>query len=343
VSLLDIVRREIEQTGPMPISRYMALCLGHPDHGYYMTRDPLGGCGDFTTAPEISQMFGEMVGAWLVVVWQSMGRTDCRLVELGPGRGTLMADARRVAARAGFAPDIWLIETSSALRALQRRRVPDANWAETLAEVPEGPIILVANEFFDALPVRQYLTEPGSAREIVIALDAGGSLSMGLTAPFPMEGALPGWDQFASAAGAVAGEIGERLGACSGAALIVDYGFGAADRPPGPTLQAVRGHEKVDVLASPGDVDLSALVDFDRLARQLAPAETWRTTQGSFLTSLGIGHRAAALADARPEAADEIADALERLTSPAAMGTLFKVLAAASPGIGPLPGFEEIA
>jgi len=137
------------------------------------------------------------------------------------------------------------------------------------------------------------------------------------------------------AAGAVAGEIGERLGACSGAALIVDYGFGAADRPRGPTLQAVRGHEKVDVLASPGDVDLSALVDFDRLARQLAPAETWRTTQGSFLTSLGIGHRAAALADARPEAADEIADALERLTSPAAMGTLFKVLAAASPGMWP--------
>ena len=158
--LEQIIHAEIVAGGPMSVARYMDLCLGHPEHGYYLTRDPLGGAGDFTTAPEISQMFGEMLGTWVAAVWIDAGRPDLRLVELGPGRGTLMADMLRVLGRAGATPEIWLVETSPTLRAIQARAVPDAIWAESCEEVPDGPAVIVANEFLDALPVRQFLSGP---------------------------------------------------------------------------------------------------------------------------------------------------------------------------------------
>lgn len=369
MSPLDrLIRAEIEAAGPISVARYMALCLGHPEHGYYATRDPLGQAGDFTTAPEVSQMFGEMIGLWLVERWQAMGGGSTRLVELGPGRGTLMADALRVGARAGFAPDLWFVETSPALRAAQAERVPHAQWAERLADVPEGPALILANEFFDALPVHQFLATPEGWRERQIGL-VGGALAWGLSAPLPGGpgplrsaalsrcgppatkrpralrspsdcAAAPGWAERSPMAEAVASEIAARVRA-GGAALLIDYGYGAADRPPGPTLQAVRAHRKADPLHAPGEADLTWLIDLDALAGEFRGLETWHTTQGAFLARLGIGQRAAQLAAARPDQAEAVADALERLTGPDQMGTLFKVLAAVPPGRTAPPGFED--
>ncbi|MEO1494675.1 MAG: SAM-dependent methyltransferase, partial [Pseudomonadota bacterium] len=175
MALADLIRREIAQTGPMSVARFMELCLAHPEYGYYRTRDPLGAEGDFITAPEISQMFGEMIGVWLVQVWRDMGEPPVKLIELGPGRGTLMADALRVMDRAGMAEvaQIWFIETSPALRTAQAKRVPQARWADRIDDVPKGPSIVLANEFFDALPVRQFLCAADGWRERVVGLDIG--------------------------------------------------------------------------------------------------------------------------------------------------------------------------
>ena len=320
----------------MSVARYMSLCLGHPEHGFYMRADPLG--RDFTTAPEISQMFGEMIGAWVTTVARPLGAT--RLVELGPGRGTLMADAARVMARAGLTPEIWLVETSPALRSEQATRVPGARWTARLEEVPEGPAVFLANEFLDALPVHQFLRSADGWRERQIGL-VDGALAWGLSAPLPRRDTAPegAWEEHAPSADAVVTEIARRLAAHPGAALLVDYGYMATDRPAGPTLQAVQRGTKVDPLANPGESDLTWLVDFDRLARTLGGQ---LTTQRAFLAALGIGQRATALARSVPEKADEIATALERLTAPAQMGTLFKVLGAASDGFGPLPGFQTM-
>jgi SAM-dependent MidA family methyltransferase len=341
-----IIRAQIRAAGPISVADYMALCLGHPIHGYYVTRDPLGTAGDFTTAPEISQMFGEMIGLWLARVWRDAGRpAPFRLVELGPGRGTLMADALRAARVApGFhaAADLWLVETSPRLRAEQARRLPGARWADRLAQVPEGPMLLVANEFLDALPVRQYLATAGGWREKRVGLD-GDRLIWGLSAPLPGGRDAPEgtWREESPAADAVAGEISGRIAQDGGAALIVDYGYCATDRPPGFTLQALRRHGAADPLAAPGEADLTWLIDFDRLAAGLAPLGTACAAQGAFLARLGIGQRAAALAAARPGEAGAIADALERLTAVDQMGTLFKALAAWGPGQPTPPGFEE--
>ncbi len=369
-----LIRREIAQTGPLTVARYMQLCLGHPTLGYYATRDPLGAAGDFITAPEISQMFGEVLGAWIVAIWQAIGRPAFRLVELGPGRGTLMADALRVLAAAGArdAAEPWLVETSPALRVEQARRLPGARWADRLDEVPEGPFVLVANEFLDALPVRQFLKSQAGWRERLVGLagdgsgggrdgrghggeipdgapgggsPAGGRLAWGLsdTLPGADDAPVAAWREVSPAADAVAAEIARRLAAAPGAALVIDYGYRAADRPPGFTLQAVRAHARADPLESPGRADLTWLLDFDALARALAASgATVRVAgQGAFLARLGIGRRAEVLARARPEQADAIADALERLTGAQAMGTLFKAAAAVSPGLGVPPGFEE--
>ncbi|HSF96718.1 MAG TPA: SAM-dependent methyltransferase [Thermohalobaculum sp.] len=341
-----IVRAQIRATGPMSVADYMALCLGHPRHGYYVTRDPLGAAGDFTTAPEISQMFGEMIGLWLAQVWAGMGRPAAfRLVELGPGRGTLMADALRVGrAVPDFvqAAEPWLVETSPTLRAAQAARLPDAQWADRLDEVPGGPILLIANEFLDALPVRQYLATARGWCEKRVGLQ-GDRLVWGLSAALPggcdaPEGA---WREESPAADSVAGQIAARIARDGGAALIVDYGYRAADRPPGPTLQALRRHAPADPLEAPGEADLTWLIDFDRLAGKLAPLNTACALQGAFLARLGIGQRAGMLASARPGEADAIADALERLTAPAQMGSLFKALAAWGSGQPVPPGFEE--
>ena len=347
----DRLAARIRAEGPLTVADFMHECLAHPDQGYYATRDPLGAAGDFTTAPEISQMFGEMAGVWLAAVWKAMGAPEpVRLVELGPGRGTLLADALRAGRSAGLsaAADVWLVETSPALRAVQGDRVPRARWASTLAEVPEGPLLLVANEFFDALPVRAFLLGPEGWRERLLGLE-GGRLAWGLSpalpeavAPRPAGAVPPGhdWVESCPALEPLAGEIARRLGAQGGAALIVDYGF-TRDRPPGPTLQAVRGHARVDPLEAPGECDLTWLVDFAALARALDGLATAVTTQGAFLAGMGIGARAEALARARPEAAGTVADALERLTAPDGMGGLFKVLAAWPSGAAHPPGFGD--
>jgi NADH dehydrogenase [ubiquinone] 1 alpha subcomplex assembly factor 7 len=360
-----LIRAEIAAVGPMTVARYMELCLAHPRHGYYATRDPLGAAGDFVTAPEISQMFGEMVGVWVSAVWEGMGRPAFRLVELGPGRGTLMADALRVlrAAGAAGAAEVWLVETSAPLRAEQAARVPGARWAARLTDVPEGPAIVLANEFLDALPVRQFLRSGQGWRERMVGLAPPGgpgsspgqpcaapepALRWGLSAALPMpEGAPSGapvgaWREVSPAADALVAELAGRLATHPGALLVIDYGYRAQDRPPGPTLQSLRRHAHADPLECPGEADLTWLVDFDALARGLGAvgAQVAVTTQGAFLARLGIGARAAALARAHPDRANEIADALARLTGDEAMGRLFKVAAAVSPGLPAPPGCE---
>jgi NADH dehydrogenase [ubiquinone] 1 alpha subcomplex assembly factor 7 len=347
-----LIGAEIAQTGPMTVARFMELCLLHPEHGFYATRDPLGAAGDFVTAPEISQMFGEMIGAWVAALWQGMGRPRFRLVELGPGRGTLMADALRVlrAAGAAAAAEVWLVEASAPLRAEQAHRVPGARWADRLDEVPDGPVIVLANEFLDALPVRQFLKTPEGWRERLVGLAPveessaeAGALRWGLSDALPGRDAAPvgAWREVSAAVDLVVADIARRLATAPGGALLVDYGYRAADRPPGPTLQAVRGHARADALAAPGEADLTWLVDFDALERGLEGqgARVAVTTQGAFLARLGIGPRATALARAAPGRAGEIADALERLTGAEAMGTLFKVAGAVSAGLPSPPGF----
>ena len=335
-----LIAREIAQTGPISIARYMELCLSHPRHGYYATRDPLGAAGDFTTAPEISQMFGEMLGVWVATVWAGMGRPEFNLVELGPGRGTLMTDMLRVLNNSGCKPSVWLVETSPTLRAEQAKRVPDATPVAALQDVPHGPMILLANEFLDALPVHQYLRTSQGWREQQVGL-SNDALAFGLSAPVPDRETDRDWLEVSPMADAITAEIGQRLARHPGAALIVDYGYTATDAPPGPTLQALRKHEHVPPLRAPGECDLTWLIDFDRTQALLdAHTATGLTSQGAFLAAMGIGPRAQSLAQAVPQDADTIADALERLTAPDQMGTLFKVLAAVSPGLPPPPGFE---
>jgi len=340
-----LIRRQIDAAGPMTVADFMELCLGHPAHGVYGARDPLGARGDFVTAPEVSQLFGEMVGLWLAAVWGAAGRPGpVNLVELGPGRGTLMADVLRVTRGSGLAEaaEVWLVERSAPLRAEQARRIPTARWATDLETVPDGPMLLIANEFFDALPVRQYLASPEGWRERLIGAGPAG-LHFGLSPPLPGTSPAEGWREISPAAERIAEAIAARLARAPGAALIIDYGYRAGDRPAGPTLQAVRRHAPADPLAAPGEADLSCLVDFDRLAAGFAGLPVFHAEQGRFLARLGIGLRAERLARAAPAAADAIADALERLTAPAQMGTLFKVLGVTAAGLAVPPGFEESA
>ncbi len=350
-ALLDILKRHITQNGPIPLSEYMALCLGHPEHGYYRKQDPFGADGDFITAPEISQMFGEMLGLWSVEMWRRIGAPPAfRLIELGPGRGTLMADALRAAGLAQpfiDAADIWLVETSPTLRKKQAVRVPDANWADALGEVPEGPCILLANEFFDALPVRQFVRAAEGWRERMVGLN-GDALVLGLSPPCETpagwknapEGAVA---EVSPASEVIAVEIGRRQAAHPGAALILDYGYSEHATPEtgGDTLQALHRGEFADPLAAPGDSDLSAHVNFSALARSAARAGATAhavTGQGAFLRALGIGDRAAALAAKNPDAEGDLAQQLARLTSTDQMGRLFKALALSSPGVDTPPG-----
>ncbi|MEM1344463.1 MAG: SAM-dependent methyltransferase [Pseudomonadota bacterium] len=342
-ALAGLIAARIRAEGPIDVAEYMRLCLAHPEHGYYRTRDPLGAAGDFTTAPEISQMFGEMIGVWLASLWVAAGRpAPLRLVELGPGRGTLMADALRAARSSGLtqAAEVWFIETSEPLRRAQAERVPQARWADTLADVPPGPMLLVANEFFDALPMRQFLKSPEGWRERLLGWD-GTRLSWGLSEALPgATGNGRDWAETCPALEHIASTLAQRLAADGLAALILDYGYDESP-PPGPTLQAVKAHAMVDPLESPGEADLTWLIDFAHLARLMRSRglAAATTTQGAFLAELGIGARAAALAQARPDEASTLADALERLTSPEAMGTQFRVLAAYPHALPQPPGF----
>jgi SAM-dependent MidA family methyltransferase len=297
----------------------MALCNAH----YYATRDPLGAAGDFITAPEIHQMFGEMVGACLADCLHRSGGGKAVYAELGPGRGTLAADSLRVL---GPIP-AHLVETSPALREAQRMRVPGAVFHDRIEDLPPSPLLLVANEFFDALPVRQWI---GDEQRLILL--QGGSLA------FNANGLI---FEDSPARTAAATAIAAHLRAHGGVALIIDYGHAAS--APGDTLQAVRGHAFVDPLANPGDQDLTAHVDFQALAdsaRAVGAAVTPLATQGDWLTRLGIGRRAEALTRANPGRAEDIASALARLTEPDQMGDLFKVMAIHHPD-WPVPaGFE---
>jgi NADH dehydrogenase [ubiquinone] 1 alpha subcomplex assembly factor 7 len=352
------LRRLIAIDGPLDVARYVALCLGHPLHGYYMARDPLGRAGDFVTAPEISQMFGELIGLWAAATWQAIGApAPVRLIELGPGRGTLMADTLRAANimpefRAALA--VHLVETSPRLVARQRDTLPGLDiplaWHRDLGEVPEGPAIVIANEFFDALPVHQAVKTPDGWHVRMVGL-AGDRLAFALS-PDPMpgfervlpdalgdapDGAIYEWRDDHVAAG-----LGQRLVRDGGAALVIDYGHTAS--AAGDTLQAVRGHRFADPLAEPGLADLTAHVDFAALARaaERAGARTLGpTTQAAFLHRLGIVERAERLkANATKPQAIGIDAALDRLVGQDGMGDLFKVLAITDPKLATLPGFD---
>ena len=345
--------RRIRATAPLTIAEFMAECLTHPRHGYYTTRDPLGAGGDFTTAPEISQMYGELLGLTLAQVWMDQGRpAPFTLAELGPGRGTLMADALRAARSVpGFldAARLHLVETSPKLRAAQAEALEpySPKWHDALDTVPDGPLFLIANEFFDALPTRQFIRAGGAWAERVVGLEKG-ALAFGRTAPAPLaelahrlgdtgEGALV---ETSTARPAAAEAIAHRIARHGGAALIADYGDW---RSQGDTLQALRGHAPESPLAHPGEADLTTHVDFEPLAeaaRAAGAVATRVTPQGVFLERLGITARAQALAAQLEGAAlDRHIAAHRRLTHPAEMGTLFKVMAIHPPDTPPPPGF----
>ncbi|WP_374407736.1 class I SAM-dependent methyltransferase [Pelagerythrobacter sp.] len=342
-----VFRRLIRNTGPISLAQFM----GESNARYYSSRDPIGRGGDFVTAPEISQMFGELIGLWLADVWIRAGREEPVLyVELGPGRGTLAKDALRAGARYGFAPEVHFVEASQALREVQEQAVPGATWHSDLSTVPQdAPLLLVANEFLDALPVRQLVRAAEGWRERMVAL--AGEEFVFAAGRQPMDAAVP--DEWRDApqgtlletspgAAAVAYEIAGRLADQGGAALVIDYG--SAELRPGSTLQAVRAHEKVDPFAAPGEADLTAHVDFATLAK-IAQARGVRhlgtVGQGRWLQALGIDARAEALAKRAPHYAQEIEAARHRLVADDQMGTLFKVAALAAPGWPDGVGFEE--
>jgi NADH dehydrogenase [ubiquinone] 1 alpha subcomplex assembly factor 7 len=349
-ALAALLQARIAATGPVTVAEYMAECLLHPVHGYYSTRDPFGVAGDFTTAPEISQMFGEVLGLCLAQAWLDQGApAPFTLAELGPGRGTLMADILR-ATRAvpGFhaAAEVVLVEASASLRAVQARTVAGAvRWADTVDGVPEQPLFLIANEFFDALPIRQFQRGADGWRERVVGLQ-GGRLAFGLSDPVPaqvvgvaFQADPPGTVvEVCPQVAPVMATIGQRLSQHGGAAIIVDYG---SWRSKGDTLQALRRHAPEDALAHPGEADLTAHVDFEALARATGVAHTGLTDQGVLLQRLGIDQRAARLAGAMSGAAlQSHLAAHRRLTDPAEMGSLFKAIAFHAPTTPPPPGFD---
>ncbi|SLN50214.1 class I SAM-dependent methyltransferase [Pseudooctadecabacter jejudonensis] len=353
-ALRDHIAARIAAQGPLTIADYMAEALLHPTHGYYTTRDPLGRDGDFTTAPEISQMFGELIGLTLAQSWLNQGApAPFTLAELGPGRGTLMADILRATAGVpGFvaAAQVHLVEASPTLRAEQAKRLAQATWDDDITTLPEAPLFLVANEFFDALPIRQFQRDDGGWREIQVgggAAGAGPDLILGLSAPAPLalldhrlDDTQPGdIVEQCPALPAITQTISARIADHGGAALIIDYGDW---RSLGDTLQAVQNHTPVNLLADPGSADLTAHVDFEAIAQNTAPAAYSRLTpQGVFLERLGITQRAQSLAQSLSgPALDAHVAAHRRLTHPSEMGSLFKVLGIYPAGQTPPPGLD---
>ena len=358
-ALLPILKTEIETQGPMTIARYMELALGHAEHGYYMTRDPLGADGDFITSPEISQMFGEMLGLWAAMVWQGLDAPDpVNVVEFGPGRGTLAADAMRAAqAMEGFddAARLWLVETSPVLRTAQKKNLMQMMkmpaWRDTFDGVGDGPLIVLGNEFFDALPIRQYVRGAHGWCERLVGLVDGELafvLSDGLAdsavIPETLHDSAEVGDVFEdqSASCAIMHEVAARIVKFGGAALFFDYGHD--QHGTGETLQAVKTHQFADVLNDPGEQDLTAHVDFEQLAgaaRKAGAEVLGPVPQGAFLNRLGMRQRADMLMiNATPDQMEEVDTAFERLTGPDQMGVLFKVIAIVPPGFGVPPWSE---
>jgi SAM-dependent MidA family methyltransferase len=347
-SLAERLAAEIAQTGPLTVAQYMTACLHDPQFGYYATRPALGEGGDFITAPLVSQMFGELIGVWAASAWRLMGEPEAlTLVEMGPGDGTLMSDLLRAArALPEFldAADVWLVETSPLLMALQADRLGGAvRWARALDEIPGGrPMLLVANELLDCLPARQFVRTATGWAEKVVGVGEDGALRFGLA---PASTALPDAREGAilersGAQEALGAALGERLVRDGGAALLIDYG---RDRPAfGDTLQALRRHRKVDPLACPGEADLTVHADFPSVmaAAETVGAASAILTQAAFLARMGIGERAEALVRARPDKAPILGRQLNRLVGGDQMGELFKACCLFSPDWIP-PAFEE--
>ncbi|WP_315752721.1 MULTISPECIES: class I SAM-dependent methyltransferase [unclassified Bradyrhizobium] len=355
------IKRLIKASGPMPVWRYMELCLMHPEHGYYISRDPLGREGDFTTAPEVSQMFGELLGLWAASIWKATGSPQqFRLIELGPGRGTMMSDALR--ALRVLPPlyqtiSVHLVEVNPVLREKQKATLiglRNVNWHESFDEVPEGPSVIFANEYFDVLPIHQMIRRETGWHERVVELDEEENFVYGAAAdPTPgFELLLPPLVR-AAPAGAIFEwrpnmemmAIARRIRDQRGAAVIIDYGHVRSD--VGDTFQAIARHSFADPLKTPGLADITAHVDFDALARA-AEAVGARVhgpvTQGEFLQRLGIETRALTLMQkASPEVSQDIASGLKRLTGGGrgGMGSLFKVLGISDPAIPVLAGISD--
>ena len=353
MSLRDILIAQISAQGPMRLDDYISTCLLHPAHGYYTTRTPFGTQGDFITAPEISQMFGELTGLALAQSWLDQGApAHFTLVELGPGRGTLMADILRAGARIdGFiqAAQVTLMEASPALRAVQASTLIDhaPAWIETIEALPEQPTYVIANEFFDALPIRQFVRDGARWRERQVGLDDADTLVFGLGPAQPqpalthrlndtVDGDLV---EDCAAAAPILSTIAERIAAHGGAALVFDYGDW---RSLGDTLQAVQNHATTSPLAAPGHADLTAHVDFEALIRACSPCTPSKVTpQGVFLERLGITARAQALAKTLTgDALNTHVAAHRRLTHPQEMGNLFKAFGIVPSGTAMLAGLE---
>lgn len=358
--LANTLKEAILRDGPMPVDQWMSVCLSHPDHGYYTTGQPFGAQGDFTTAPEISQMFGELLGLWTAVVWQQMGSpSKVQLIELGPGRGALMSDALRAAKGVpGFidAVSVHMVETSPVLTSLQKQALADAGvelqWHQIVEEVPSAPSIIIGNEFLDALPVRQWIKHGDAWRERCVdfvddqfafvcgeVIDAEQVSTPFRTAP---DGSI---FETSPISQEIVSTIGSRLSKNGGAALFIDYGYDESGM--GNTFQAVKNHKYADPLDSPGHQDLTAHVDFAAVAKTASKVGTrpWGpVTQGDLLERLGISARATSLlASATKDQAVELASARQRLTAPDGMGRLFKAIAICHPDAPAPPGFEEVS
>ncbi|MHA1537269.1 MAG: class I SAM-dependent methyltransferase [Alphaproteobacteria bacterium] len=343
----------IRKGGPITVARFMEEALGH----YYRHGEPIGRQGDFITAPEISQIFGELLGAWCAVVWRGMGRPSrVALVELGPGYGTLMADILRaieaVAPDFAGAASVHLVETSPALRRAQTDKLGARPlWHDDISSLPDAPLIVLANEFFDALPVHQIVARNGAWHERRVGIAAGGGFAFETDPePSPLADLVPAGIsptpdsaifELNLAASEIVGAIADRIAAHGGAGLIVDYGHAAS--AAGETLQAVRNHAYEPVLADPGQADLTCHVDFAALGRAASGAAIHGpVSQRDFLIALGIEARAEKLQDSAKTAParEAIATGVARLIDPRGMGTLFKILAMSRPGQPTPPGFE---
>jgi len=354
-TLKDQLIAQIGASGPISLARYMHECLLHPSLGYYTQANPLGASGDFTTAPEISQMFGELIGLALAQAWLDQGApSPFILAELGPGRGTLMADLLRATRHVGGfhqAMELHLVEASPKLRATQASTIAPhaAQWHDSIATLPSGPLFLIANEFLDALPIRQFRRQGDLwAETLVGAVD--GQLIFGQSQPLPIteldhrlsdtiEGDIV---ELCPAALALSAQIGARIEAEGGLALFVDYGDGPSK---GDTFQALKGHRFADPLAEPGQADLTAHVDFKAFATAALPARASTITpQGLWLARLGLGPRAERLAQKMtPKALEQHQAATRRLTHSEEMGTLFKVIALSPARMPTPPGFDRNA
>jgi NADH dehydrogenase [ubiquinone] 1 alpha subcomplex assembly factor 7 len=343
VSTLEkIIIEMIEAEGPIGLDRYMALCLGHPVHGYYMRRDPFGAAGDFTTAPEISQVFGELIGVWCVNAWAALGSpAKFALVELGPGRGTLMADLLRAAKAAPeflAAAEVHLVDMSPVLRAAQKAKLGGAViWHDTVASLPALPSLIIANEFFDALPIRQFERRGGQNFERAVGVQEG-KLKLGL-ALADQELRAEGVFEVSSVSTAIAGDLGKHVNQYDGAALIIDYGhFKSA---AGDTLQAVKAHGFCDILETPGEADLTAHVDFEALGKAFNADVLPVLTQSQFLKAMGIELRTEKLAaKLNGDAQSDFLAGSARLSDADQMGALFKVMCVVQKDAPPIYPFE---